>query len=296
MRLEPAGYSASINFDQLNAVAALSRGERAVRLKPPRDGSLLRSLGLAFAAHAFLVLMLVIGTAWTTSPPAVIEAELWAPLPREAAPRQVAPPEPQPKPVEQPQEKPTPPPQKVQEDREAEIALEKEKRKKEEEQRKLDAEKKEREEEKKREEQQKKEAEQKAKADKAKAAEAAQKRQEEFTRQLMAQAGTGAPTSAGTAEKAASPRGDASYAAQVVAAVRANTVFDEASIPNNNPAIFRVDLLPDGTPATVQLTKSSGDTAFDNAVERGIRKTNPFPRPASGAYPRTIEIIYRPRR
>jgi colicin import membrane protein len=294
MKLEPAGYSASINFDQLNAVAALSRGERSVRIKPPKDGSLPRSLALALAAHAFLVLMLVIGTAWTTSPPAAIEAELWAPLPREAAPRQVTPPEPQPKPVEQPKEEPKPPPQKAQEDREAEIALEK--RKKEEEQRKLDAEKKEREEEKKREEQQKKEAEQKAKADKAKAAAEAQKRQEEFTRQLMAQAGTGAPTSTGTAEKAASPRGDASYAALVVAAVRANTVFDEASVPNNNPAIFRVDLLPDGTPGTVQLTKSSGDSAFDNAVERGIRKTNPFPRPASGPYPRTLEIVYRPRR
>jgi colicin import membrane protein len=294
MKIEPAGYSASVNFDQLNAIAAASRGERGARLKPPREGSFLRSMGLALAAHGFLVLMLVIGTAWTTSPPAAIEAELWAPLPREAAPKVAPPPEPK---VE---EKPEPPkpvtPTKQEEDRSAEIALEK---RKEEERKKIEAEKKEREEEKKREDQLKKEAEQKAKADKEKAAAEAKKREEDFERrrqQLIAQAGTGAPTSNGTADKAASPRGDASYAALVVAAVRGNTVFDEASVASNNPAVFRVGLLPDGTPASIQLTKSSGDTAFDNAVERGIRKTNPFPRPASGDYPRDLEIIYRPRR
>jgi colicin import membrane protein len=308
MRHEPASYTTSLNFDHLDVVDAQARGGR---IQPPRDGSFMRSFGLALGAHALLVIMLVIGTRWTTSPPAAIEAELWAPLPKEAAPRQVQPlppPQPEEKPVEKPQPAP-PPPQKVQEDRDAEIALEKKKqeqeqqrkleaeeKKKLEQEKKLEAEKKLQEEEKKREAQEKKEAEQKAKLEKAKAAEAAQKRQEEFTRQLMAQAGTGAPTSTGSADKSAGPRGDASYAALVVAAVRANTVYDEASVEGNNPAVFRVDLLPDGTPATITLAKSSGDTAFDSAVERGIRKTNPFPRPAAGAYPKTLEIIYRPRK
>jgi colicin import membrane protein len=316
MRHEPASYTTSLNFDHLNVLSAQATGPN----RPPRDGSFGRSFGLALGAHAFLVLMLVIGTRWTTSTPAAIEAELWAPLPREAAPRQAQPPPaPQPEPPqEKPQEKapPPPPPQTAQEDRDAEIALEK--KKKEEEQRKTEAEEKKKaeaeekkkleqekkledekkalEEEKKREAQEKKEAEQKAKLEKQKAAEAAQKRQDEFTKQLMAQAGTGAPTASGTAEKSAGPRGDASYAALVVAAVRANTVYDEASVEGNNPAVFRVELLPDGTPAEITLTKSSGDSAFDSAVERGIRKTNPFPRPTAGVYPKTLEIIYRPRK
>jgi colicin import membrane protein len=292
VKLEPAGYSASINFDQLNAVAALSRGERSTRVKPQRDGALPRSLLLALGAHALLVLMLVIGTAWTTSPPAAIEAELWAPLPREAAPKAAQPP-----PQAQPEVKPEPPkpvaPPKVEEDRNAEIALEK--KKKEERERQLEEEKRQ-EDLKKREAQEKKEAEKKAAADKLKAAAEAEKRQQEFTRQLMAQAGTGAPTATGTAAQAASPRGDASYAAKVVAAVRSNTVFDESAVASNNPAVFNVTLLPDGTPGTVQLSKSSGDAAFDNAVERGIRKTNPFPRPESGIYPRSLEIVYRARK
>ncbi|MGL4573395.1 MAG: energy transducer TonB [Burkholderiaceae bacterium] len=293
MKLEPAGYSASINFDQLNAIAAQRQG----RTKPPRDGALPRSLLLALGAHALLVLMLVIGTAWTTSPPAAIEAELWAPLPREAAPKVVQPP-PEPQPEVKPEPpKPAPPP-KVEEDREADIALEK--KKKEEQQRKVEAEKKQLEEEKKREElQAKKEAEQKLKQEKEKAAAELKKRDEEFERrrqQLIAQAGTGAPTATGTAAQAASPRGDASYAAKVVAAVRGNTVFDEASVASNDPVVFSVALLPDGTPGTVSLSKSSGDAAFDAAVERGIRKTNPFPRPDSGVYPRSLEIVYRPRK
>jgi colicin import membrane protein len=288
VKLEPAGYSASINFDQLNAIAATRQG----RQKPPRDGALPRSLALALAAHAVLALMLIIGTAWTTSPPAAIEAELWAPLPREAAPKPPPPPA-QEQPVVKPE--PAPPPPKAQEDRDAEIAIEK--KKKEEQQRKEAAEEKKLEEQKKREEAQaKKDAEKKAQADKAKAAAEAEKRQQEFTRQLMAQAGTGAPTATGTAAQAASPRGDASYAAKVVAAVRSNTVFDEATVASNNPAVFNVTLLPDGTPGGVQLSKSSGDAAFDSAVERGIRKTNPFPRPDSGVYPRSLEIVYRPRK
>jgi colicin import membrane protein len=54
-------------------------------------------------------------------------------------------------------------------------------------------------------------------------------------------------------------------------------VRDDAS------AEFRVTLLPDGSVLSAELKKSSGNKAYDNAVERAILKSQPLPLPADVA-------------
>jgi len=48
-------------------------------------------------------------------------------------------------------------------------------------------------------------------------------------------------------------------------------------------AEFSVTLLPGGTVLSARLTKSSGNAAYDNAVERAILKSQPLPLPADAA-------------
>lgn len=83
---------------------------------------------LALAAHALLIVGLALGVAWRSSPSEVVmSAELWASVPQVAAPApQEPPPSPKPKPVEPPR----PDPRIEQQQREAQIALEKAEKKK----------------------------------------------------------------------------------------------------------------------------------------------------------------------
>jgi colicin import membrane protein len=68
--------------------------------KEPGGG---RALVFAALVHAALFLFLWIGVTWQSETPVTIEAEVWDPVPREAAPLpeppQVKAPEPEPKPV-----------------------------------------------------------------------------------------------------------------------------------------------------------------------------------------------------
>jgi colicin import membrane protein len=55
-----------------------------------------------------------------------------------------------------------------------------------------------------------------------------------------------------------------------------------------------VRLKSDGTVAGLSLKKSSGNANFDRAVETGISRCNPFPKPSAGGYPADgIEVIYK---
>ncbi|WP_020227414.1 cell envelope integrity protein TolA [Acidovorax sp. MR-S7] len=105
---------------------------------PPRPPGRMRAVALAVLAHAVLIGALTWGVNWKTSAdqPAV-EAELWAAVPQQAAPRAVAPPpppapapEPAPRPAPAPPPPPPPPRQAQPDTREADIALEREKEKK----------------------------------------------------------------------------------------------------------------------------------------------------------------------
>ena len=100
---------------------------------PPRPPARLRAITLAVLVHAVLIGALTWGVNWknTADQPAV-EAELWAAVPTQAAPRAVEPPPPPPPPPVQKATPPAPPPPvrstEPPDTREADIAIEREKK------------------------------------------------------------------------------------------------------------------------------------------------------------------------
>lgn len=101
---------------------------------PPRPPARLRAITLAVLVHAVLIGALTWGVNWknTADQPAV-EAELWAAVPTQAAPRAVEPPPPPPPPPVQQVTPPPPPAPPVRaaeppDTREADIAIEREKK------------------------------------------------------------------------------------------------------------------------------------------------------------------------
>lgn len=103
------------------------------QFSPPRPPARLRAISLAVLVHVVLIGALTWGVNWKNSAdqPAV-EAELWAAVPQQAAPRAVEPPPPPPAPpeVRPPAPPPPPPPRAVEppDTREADIAIEREKK------------------------------------------------------------------------------------------------------------------------------------------------------------------------
>ncbi|MFL9923197.1 cell envelope integrity protein TolA [Herbaspirillum lusitanum] len=106
--------------------------------KIPRPPGRWRAITLAVVVHLALVAFLWIGINWKNETPLTVEAEIWDPQVREAAPLPTPPqPEPQPEPPKpeptpEPQPTPTPPPKVIDEPpvEKPDIALEKEKEKK----------------------------------------------------------------------------------------------------------------------------------------------------------------------
>ena len=90
------------------------------------------------------------------------------------------------------------------------------------------------------------------------------------------------------------PRG---YEGQVVGCIRPHIVFNvpDGVQPRQHVAEFEVQLLPTGEQATApKLLKASGLPSFDQAVERAIRRCEPFPRPREGAMPRSLRLAFDP--
>jgi colicin import membrane protein len=277
---------------------------------------------LSLFAHALLFFAIAFVVRWKTEPAGTISAELWSGFPA-AAP--AAAPAPVPAPIVEPT--PPPPPPKVEPrpepepERKADIVVEQ--KKKPEPPKKVELPK---EPPKKVEppkpDPRKVEAEQRAaakveaakveaaKAEAAKAAaakaEAAQARASEKRReqelQRIAAAAGGPAGSTGTGPSATGvtsggggmPRG---YEGQVVSCIRPHIVFNvpDGVKPRQHVAEFEVQLLPTGEQATApRLLKASGLASFDQAVERAIRRCDPFPRPAEGAMPRTLRLAFDP--
>jgi colicin import membrane protein len=66
-------------------------------------------------------------------------------------------------------------------------------------------------------------------------------------------------------------------------------------IPGNPEAIFDVVQLPTGEIIDVKLRKSSGVRAYDDAVQRGILKSSPLPKPVpADLFQRSLELRFRP--
>ena len=267
-----------------------------VPYRVPPEPSRAPSAALALVVHAGLLLFLWAGISWQNTAPVSVEAEVWDLKTEQAAP--AAPPEP----VRQPDPAPEPAPlPKVVEPPAApkppDIALERIKEQKQKLlEKKLAEEKLLKEKEKQKElavEKAKELADKKAKEkadklakEKTEAAEK-KKRDEMFNqtlKQLAGQAGSG------SAAQSTAPRIDKSYEAAIRTKIKRAVSYSDTDVPGNPEAVFSVEQLPTGEIISVVKKKSSGISAFDDAVERGIRSSSPLPKKKDGTVERSLLV------
>lgn len=309
--------------------------ESAVPYRVPPEPGRMRALGLALLMHLLLLGFLWVGISWQNVTPVAVEAEIWSPTARTAAP---PPPEPAPEPEPVKPEPVKPPPKPGAEPEpvknkqpDPDIALEKEKKRKELE-KKLAEEKDKREKEREKEhqkelekkelekkrvaeeqekkklaEEQKRKQEEAAAEEKRKQAEEQQRKQEEQQAELRRkkqreddlkrlQAQAGDGIS-GDAERSAGPKVSSSYGQMIGKRIKEATILPSTTEIAGNPAVeYVIDLLPDGSVREVRLKTTSGIRAFDEAVRRAIDRAAPFPPdPATGKVPPSLVISHRPR-
>lgn len=286
----------------------------------PKEPGRWRAIALAAVVHVALLTFLWVGVNWQSETPVEVEAEIWSPQARDAAPQAPEPdpqpqpkPEPKPEPVKEPPkaEPVEPPPPKI------DIALEKEKKRKELEKKQKQQAEQEREDKLKKQkaeqdrlekEKQEKLAEQK-KADQQKQAALDKKRKQDAAdTQLQKKIRddemrrlTGAVGSGGSGQEAQSQGSgratDPSYADKIRSKIRSNTIFNVPDGLSGNPAVeYTVELLPDGSlRGEPRLRKSSGVSGFDEAVKRAIERSQPFPADKSGRVPGSITVVHKPK-
>ena len=241
------------------------------------------SIALAVLVHLIFAAVLVFGVNWQTKEASPVMAELWSSV---SAPAPKPEPKPEPEPAPRPEPKPQPKPVPKQEPKleqpkpvKADIELkdkekEKEKKRKEEERKKAEAEKK-----LKvlalKEQQVQLEAEQVALSKQRAAAETARQQ---------------------AASQAASQRLMSDAIGRISSHIRRFVVMPP-DIVGNPQAEFEVSLIPTGEVLNVKLSRSSGNPAYDNAVERAIRKASPLPLPTDtslvGRF-RELKLKFRP--
>lgn len=87
------------------------------------------------------------------------------------------------------------------------------------------------------------------------------------------------------------------YKGLIVAKIRARIVMPP-DVPDSAQAEFDVVLLPGGSVLSSKLVKSSGNKAYDDAVERAIAKAQPLPLPPNMALFnrfRELHLIFTPK-
>src|SRR5205085_10599339 len=95
-------------------------------------------------------------------------------------------------------------------------------------------------------------------------------------------------------ERAGRDRARAEWIDRIRAKIKANLTLP-AELPGNPEAVFEVVQIPSGDIIDVQLRKSSGVRAYDDAVQRAILKSSPLPAPARPEdFQRTLTLRFRP--
>ncbi|HQS99120.1 MAG TPA: cell envelope integrity protein TolA [Thiobacillus sp.] len=290
-----------------------------------RPGPNLAAGVLALGVHVAFLLLLVVGVSWQTDHPAPVMVDLWEALPVSPTPPVVEP-EPQPEPVPPPPPepvksveppppappvvpRPAPAPEPLPAPRAADIALEKKKAEtaRLEKLKALQA------------------AEEKALADAAQAEVEAMKRardqqlaeqkRRELLRQMeedelmmrmaeesaaseLRQAREAEARLVASRRQAEITRAVGQYRDKISATVRGNTRLP-ADLKGNPEVRFLVRLLPTGEVTDIRRTQSSGNPAYDEAVERAIRKSSPLPLPADrearAAFVPELSFVHRPK-
>ena len=229
---------------------------------------------LALTVHAAFFALLYFGFSWQTQPrsPAVMSVELWQSLPEPVA----APP------VKTVVETPPPPPPPVQAEPEIkpDIVIQQKKPKpevKHEEKPKIKPE-------------VKPKPEIKAKPEVKPKVKSETKTQPVKAAQPRVSAAEQQAAKDRAEQEAATGRVVDEYTSKIAGKIRRNTVMPP-NVANDARAEFMVTLLPGGTVLNTRLTHSSGNDAYDNAVERAILKSQPLPLPPdAGLFNRFREL------
>jgi colicin import membrane protein len=269
--------------------------------RPRRPRGKWTALVLAIVVNLVFLAVLIVSVSWQNRAPEPVTAELYAP-PAKTVVTEPPPPPPPPKvePPPEPRVEPKPPPPVEQPDpRQAEIALKAKaealrKEKERVEQQRKEAEAKKQEEKRQadlRDRQQREVAAMRAQAER----EAQSRTQSERETQLRAQAERESRDRASQVASDSRNRSQAEWIDKIRAKVK-NNVIEPPDLPGNPEAIFDVVLLPTGEVIDVQLRKSSGVRAYDDAVSRAILKSSPLPRPdRQEVFQRSLRLQVRPR-
>jgi colicin import membrane protein len=278
----------------------MSSSNAHLEFAPVPDSGNGRALVLAVGVHALLLLALNWGTLWSQQPQDMsVEAELWSAMPQPVAPKTQALPEPDVPPTPEPEPQPEPPAPVTPPAKPAEapppvvdpqIAIDKLKKKQAEEKQQVQ-------EEKKAKRKAEKEEEAKRKAQEKQEAKEAEARHQAAVNRIQALAGsTGTPLDTGVAPKASGP--SASYIGRLRAKVKPNITLPDnflQTVVGNPTADVEVTCSPSGKIESVDLVKSSGNSAWDEAVLNGLRKTAMLPRDVDGSVPTRLVFSFRPR-
>jgi colicin import membrane protein len=240
--------------------------------RPPEPGKWV-SLAATVAMHLLLVIVLVYGIRWQTSPPAPVQVELVSAASL-ARPLPVV--EPRPEPKVEPRVEPKPEPKPL---AKPDIAIKKEPEKPKPKVEPKPEPKPEIKPEPKKDVLMDKLNQEMAKLSQNKAA---AKMDQELARFKADQA------------LAASGRALASYTDKIRAKIRGNLIR-VADLSGNPEAEFDVTQLPSGEVLSATLRKSSGNAALDAAIERAINKSSPLPKPDDpGLFQRNLRLKFRP--
>lgn len=289
------GERNKLNQNQPAVSAAGTSVRSATHYQIPGEPGRNTSLILAGVMHVLLFLFLWVGIHWQSKTPVGVDAEIWDINTRQAAPEPVAetPPAPPPEPQVEKVEPPKPSVREIEEAHEAEIVIERAREKRIADKKKLEEQLKQKVELEKEQKEQKKLDQ--AKEVEKKKADAKEKKQRDdeikrMTRQIVGTGGTG-----DAVKSTGNNRVDAGYAGKIAAKIKSNMVYVGSENSSDNPTVdFRIDLFPDGSlRGPPKKTKSSGVAAFDDAVERAITKSAPYPADSSGNVPTTIPLTYR---
>src|SRR5262245_13625111 len=233
----------------------------------PNDKAI--SSALALFIHGLFLALLIFGVNWKKPEPATMVAELWSNLP---SPKSAVPPPPPPPPKVEPEPAPKPEPKvevkpapkiepKVDPKAEIELREKKEKERKAREQELAEK--------KKRLEQEKAEANKLAKDKEAAEAKRLAQEQADALKKLAAQQAAQAAAQAQAIDK---------YRRAIADHIR-RRIIAPVDLQGNPEVEFEVIQLPGGEILGVKTRRGSGQTAWDNAVERAIIKAQPLPPP-----------------
>ena len=74
--------------------------------------------------------------------------------------------------------------------------------------------------------------------------------------------------------------------------IKASVMSNVAEQPSAGPVTVRIKSRPDGMILAKQLTRSSGDPSWDNAILQAIGKTEKLPTDIDGRTPTTMVVIF----